>query len=62
MGIVTGTPGFIEMADIGHDGIVTDSTKQGGLVAAYYFGGMWGCFIGGKFTSLVLLERPSNDL
>lgn len=35
------------MAGIGADGIVTDSTKQGGLAAAYYFGGMWGCFIGG---------------
>jgi hypothetical protein len=35
------------MADIGHDGVVTNTTKQGGLAAAYYFGGMWGCFIGG---------------
>ncbi|CEJ81610.1 hypothetical protein VHEMI01730 [[Torrubiella] hemipterigena] len=47
LGVVSGTPGFIDMAGIGHDGIVTDTTKQGGLVAAYYFGGMWGCFVGG---------------
>lgn len=42
------TPGFIDMADIGANGVVTNSTKQGGLAAAYYFGGMWGCFLGGK--------------
>ncbi|KAI0009750.1 general substrate transporter [Xylariaceae sp. FL0662B] len=47
LGTVSGTPGFIDMAGIGADGIVTDSTKQGGLAAAYYFGGMCGCFIGG---------------
>lgn len=47
MGTVSGTPGFIDMAKIGANGIVTDSTKQGGLAAAYYFGAMWGCFIGG---------------
>jgi hypothetical protein len=40
------------MADIGHDGVVTNTTKQGGLAAAYYFGGMWGCFIGGTITTL----------
>jgi MFS family permease len=41
------------MADIGADGVVTNSTKQGGLAAAYYFGGMWGCFIGGKSPTSV---------
>ncbi|KAI1365892.1 general substrate transporter [Xylaria arbuscula] len=46
-GTVSSTPGFIDMARIGHDGVVTDTTKQGGLAAAYYFGGIWGCFIGG---------------
>ncbi|PHH62780.1 hypothetical protein CDD81_6672 [Ophiocordyceps australis] len=46
-GTVSGTPGFIDMAHIGHDGIVTNTTKQGGLAAAYYFGAMWGCFVGG---------------
>lgn len=39
------------MANIGADGVVTDSTKQGGLAAAYYFGGIWGCFSGGNVTS-----------
>ncbi|KAJ6786637.1 hypothetical protein PWT90_03727 [Aphanocladium album] len=48
-GTVSSTPGFISMAKIGHGDVVTDSTKQGGLAAAYYFGGMWGCFIGGWF-------------
>ncbi|OAR03145.1 hypothetical protein LLEC1_05587 [Akanthomyces lecanii] len=47
MGTVTSTPGFIHMAKIGSNGIVTDSVKQGGLISAYYFGGMWGCFLGG---------------
>jgi MFS family permease len=47
LGTVSGTPGFIDMASIGADGVVTNSTKQGGLAAAYYFGGIWGCFIGG---------------
>ncbi|ODA77596.1 hypothetical protein RJ55_07225 [Drechmeria coniospora] len=46
-GTISGTPGFIAMAGIGSDGIVTDVTKQGGLAAAYYFGAMWACFIGG---------------
>jgi hypothetical protein len=48
LGTVSGTPGFIDMAQIGANGVVTDTTKQGGLAAAYYFGAMWGCFIGGK--------------
>ena len=52
------TPGFIDMASIGADGVVTNSTKQGGLAAAYYFGGMWGCFLGGMYTS----EPPSLSL
>ncbi|GJN71369.1 hypothetical protein PLICBS_005432 [Purpureocillium lilacinum] len=46
-GTVSATPGFIAMAEIGHDDVVTDSTKQGGLAAAYYFGAMWACFVGG---------------
>ncbi|TQV95923.1 MFS monosaccharide transporter [Cordyceps javanica] len=47
MGTVSSTPGFIEMSKIGSNGIVTNSVKQGGLIAAYYFGGMWGSFLGG---------------
>ncbi|KAH7362084.1 general substrate transporter [Plectosphaerella cucumerina] len=47
LGTVSETPGFIDMAGIGSDGVVTNSTKQGGLAAVYYFGGMWGCFMGG---------------
>jgi hypothetical protein len=34
LGTVSETPGFIAMADIGSNGKVTDSTKQGGLAAA----------------------------
>jgi len=37
------------MSNIGSDGVVTDTTKQGGLAAAYYFGAMFGGFIGGWF-------------
>lgn len=47
-GTVSGTPGFIAMSNIGQGTTVTDSTKQGGLAAAYYFGAMFGCFIGGE--------------
>lgn len=47
LGTVSGTPGFIQMADIGANGVVTNPTKQGGLAAAYYFGAMFGCFFGG---------------
>lgn len=46
-GSVSGTPGFIRMSGIGADGIVTNSTKQGGLAAAYYFGAVWGALVGG---------------
>lgn len=48
LGTVSGTPGFISMSGIGKDGVVTNTTKQGGLAAAYYFGAMFGAFIGGK--------------
>jgi MFS family permease len=48
-GAVSGTPGFIAMSNIGYDGKVTNSTKQGGLAAAYYFGAIFGAFIGGWF-------------
>ena len=48
LGTVSGTPAFIKMAGIGANGKVTDTTKQGGLAAAYYFGAIWGCFIGGE--------------
>ena len=46
-GTVTADPGFIDMAKIGANGVVTNSTKQGGLVSAYYFGAIFGCFFGG---------------
>lgn len=61
LGTVSATPGFIKMADIGHDGVVTNTTKQGGLAAAYYFGGMWGCFIGGTITTLRREELLSKE-
>lgn len=54
MGTVTSTPGFIDMAKIGSNGVVTDSVRQGGLISAYYFGGMWGCFLGGQSSSNTL--------
>ena len=48
LGTVSTTPGFIDMSGIGANGVVTNSTKQGGLAASYYFGAMWGCFLGGE--------------
>ena len=46
-GSVSGTPGFIAMSGIGFGSTVTQTTKQGGLAAAYYFGAIFGAFIGG---------------
>ncbi|KAK5271945.1 hypothetical protein LTR99_000896 [Exophiala xenobiotica] len=48
MGSVNGSAGYIDLVGIGADGVVTNTTKQGGIVAVYYFGAMFGCFIGGK--------------
>ena len=48
MGSVNGSAGYIAVVGIGADGVVTNTTKQGGIVAVYYFGAMFGCFIGGK--------------
>ena len=50
LGTVSETPGFIAMANIGYNGVVTDPTKQGGLAAAYYFGAMIGCLVGGMLA------------
>ena len=65
LGTVSETPGFIAMAKIGRNGVVTDSTKQGGLAAAYYFGAMIGCLIGGMLhptgTSCSLADRHRLD-
>lgn len=47
LGTVSSTPGFIRMANIGTNGVVTNPTKQGGLAAAYYFGAIFGAFVGG---------------
>lgn len=52
MGAVNGTPGYIDIVGIGVDGKVSNTTKQGGLVAVYYFGAMFGCFFGGKIGDL----------
>lgn len=49
MGFVNGVPDYIDTVDIGANGVVTNTTKQGGIVAIYYFGAMFGCFIGGRF-------------
>lgn len=49
MGSVNGVPDYIDTVGIGADGVVTNTTKQGGIVAIYYFGAMFGCFIGGRF-------------
>jgi hypothetical protein len=52
LGTVSGTPGFIDMAKIGSDGVVTDTTKQGGLTAAYYLGAIVGCLLGGPLLEI----------
>jgi hypothetical protein len=60
LGTVSGTPAFIEMAGIGANGVVTDSTKQGGLAAAYYFGAMFGAFIGGESSIGLQHSQPTR--
>ncbi|KAH7370021.1 hypothetical protein BKA65DRAFT_589459 [Rhexocercosporidium sp. MPI-PUGE-AT-0058] len=53
LGTVFGTTGFIDMAGIGSNGVVTDTTKQGGLAAVYYFGAMKkGVFVGAVLCML----------
>lgn len=52
LGTVSATPGFIAMASIGYEDVVTDSTKQGGIAAAYYFGAIFGCLFGGAYSRL----------
>lgn len=59
-GTVSGTPGFIAMANIGYDDIVTDATKQGGLAAAYYFGAMIGCLVGGRVLPVCSYSMHSS--
>ncbi|OOQ83646.1 putative mfs monosaccharide protein [Penicillium brasilianum] len=49
MGGVSGTSDFIQVTQIGSDGVITNATKQGGIVSVYYFGSMVGCFIAGWF-------------
>jgi MFS family permease len=48
MGSVNGVPDYINTVKIGSRGVVSNTTKQGGIVAIYYFGAMFGCFIGGR--------------
>ncbi|GEM12438.1 hypothetical protein Rt10032_c21g6455 [Rhodotorula toruloides] len=57
MGGVNGAPDYIRTMDLGYltpaanggkvGATVTDSTKQGGIVAAYYLGTLIGCLVGG---------------
>lgn len=50
MGSVNSIPGYIDTMQIGTNGKVTNVTKQGGIVAVYYFGAMFGCFAGGRLA------------
>ncbi|OQD75725.1 hypothetical protein PENDEC_c006G04528 [Penicillium decumbens] len=48
MGGVNGSPDYQKVMNLGSgDGVVTRPTKQGGLVAVYYLGTLFGCFLGG---------------
>ncbi|CAL5867991.1 uncharacterized protein PFLUO_LOCUS2214 [Penicillium psychrofluorescens] len=50
MGSVNSIPGYIDKMQIGTNGKITNVTKQGGIVAVYYFGAMFGCFTGGRLA------------
>jgi sugar porter (SP) family MFS transporter len=47
MGGVTSSSNFIIEVGIGLDGVVTDTTHQGGIVSIYYLGAIVGAFVGG---------------
>lgn len=52
---VNNSPDYVRIMKFGHWDdtgavLVTDSTKQGGIVAIYYFGTLWGCLFGGYFS------------
>jgi MFS family permease len=47
MGGVNSSPNYIFEVEIGSDGKVTNTTKQGGIVSIYYLGAIVGCFAGG---------------
>ncbi|POY72735.1 hypothetical protein BMF94_4142 [Rhodotorula taiwanensis] len=57
MGGVNGAPDYVKTMEIGYisytgnggksSAVVTDATKQGGIVASYYLGTLIGCILGG---------------
>jgi MFS family permease len=47
---VLSSPDAIRTTDIGKDGVITNSTKDGGLVSIYYLGALVGCLWGGSIS------------
>ncbi|KAK0338010.1 hypothetical protein LTR94_001930 [Friedmanniomyces endolithicus] len=49
MGGVNAAPDYVRVVNIGQypSGIVTNQTKQGGIISIYYLGALVGCFLGG---------------
>ena len=47
---VLSSPDAIRITDIGMNGVVTKSTKDGGLVSIYYLGALVGCLWGGSIS------------
>ncbi|KAL7424631.1 hypothetical protein Q5752_000315 [Cryptotrichosporon argae] len=54
MGGVNASSNYVSTVDIGGtDGVVTNVTKQGGIVSIYYLGAIVGCFAGGWIADRV---------
>ncbi|KAJ5149529.1 hypothetical protein N7448_001107 [Penicillium atrosanguineum] len=54
MGGVNASPTYVTLVGIGkHDGTVTDTTREGGIVSVYYLGAIFGCFAGGWLADRV---------
>lgn len=47
MGGVNASPNYVDEVGIGRNGVVTDTTHQGGIVSIYYLGAIVGAFGGG---------------
>ena len=47
---MNGAADYISTMNVGNNGVVTNNTKLGGIVAVYYFGVLFGCFWGGHLA------------
>lgn len=53
MGGVNSSGDYINVVKIGSNDVVTNTTKQGGIVSVYYLGAIVGCFVGGYLADRI---------